>query len=307
MRNQRRTVLMVIATAVCMAVPCSAQLLGTLPTPTSAECDTIAAAASARPFVHDTLVIVVACPSHFGSTMSGLMSTYSLASSHPSTYGLLFTIVSQYRNPSTLDEALDIAVDASAPLLARTWAVITMLNYRFGKDRRLSGSDLASYSGPVEGCALPGSLSLGGSYSGFPSSWYEDIDEVAATLVNSAAPLPVRHLATCILEQLKAVQTANDMLLVPATNYTFNPSTDFSYVKQCGRKFLLRNASYVSVSVLLIWADTYPGNRFYVLPPRKEGESYSEVSWTVPGSNSYAGVGYLAQSLMTETPNNTPC
>lgn len=307
MMNRTRVMLAVVISTLCVNVPGSAQIHESLPTLPTAECDTISIAATARPFVHDTLDKVGQCPSHFGATMAGLMSNYSLASTHPATYGLLFTMVSQYPTPATFDEAMDIAVDASAPLLARTWAVITLLNFRFNTDWRLSGDQYLSYSGPVGGCGLSGSLGLAGSFSGFPSAWYNDVDDLATAVVNSAAPLPVRHLARCIQSEAQAERTADQLSLGTVTNTTFNPSTNFSYVKQCGRKFLLRNSSYASVRVKLVWGDYSGAERDYMLPPRKEGESYSEVSWTVPGSNSYAGVGYLVQSLMNETPNNTPC
>jgi hypothetical protein len=242
--------------------------------------------------------------------MAGLIEDFSLAASDTATYNVIFSMISTFRDDDIYFSALEIAGNAGAPELARAWSLIILTNYYSGIGLSYVGPDFVGYGGGAAGCLLAGSPIVSGSYSGFPATMRADLLGVAESILAGANPTGIKYLAGCLKAATEPlVFDPNDV-----QDETFTPSTDFSYVKQCGRKFLIRNASNAWVSMTLNLAPSSPPGpnivKQWTAPPRPEGASYSESTWTAPGAGTawIKQVPALSPHLMAPTAvDTTPC
>jgi hypothetical protein len=260
---------------------------------TAPQCEAIVANALANPTRLDTLHLVRNCPGKFGPVMIELLQRPALMTNAWSLYKHIITFSASFREDDIFDAARDVAVDGSAPYLARVAALVILNAYTSGSvipmlDRYVG------YAGPPSGCS-------GGGVSATPTTWPGEDElsssagtqalSVAKTVLASSSAAGLKYLASCIETNLDV----SGMGLVPVEVPSFTPSTDFSYVKQCGRKFLIRNASNAWVSMTLNLAPSSPPGpnivKQWTAPPRPEGAAYSEHTWTAPG----AGTAWIKQ------------
>lgn len=275
---------------------------------TPAQCDTVASNALSNPARRDTLIMVRSCPGKFGPVMATILGQTGLVTTDFETYRLVVSMAAQFSESEVFSEALGIAADGSEPELARVGALLIVgsMVYPGGIVPELERFQNYPAGGAVSGC-MPSFADVGGIFTGespIGSTARGVVDSLAGVLVASSAPRSVRFVASC-LRALLHPYTGYGLGLPPKP--PFNPLADFSYVRLCGRRFLLRNASYHSVALYLYWSS---GARGWTMPPRAAPAAYSESSWTVPDTSSVAGVNLITApytNLMNETPDNSSC
>jgi hypothetical protein len=236
------------------------------------------------------------------------MADYGLASD-TATYHRIFELASQLRNPTIWDAALAIAADGGAPTIARLWSLIVLTDYASSDGVSLDGRRESVYANATYGCYPGGDGSSTGPTNGFPSEYSITAGTLARAIIGSGATVSLKHIAGCLLNVTEPMEEWDTS--IPDT---FVPSTHFSYVKQCGRKFVLRNSSNAWVSVVLSYVPISPHDpavyRPWTMPPKPADLSYSQTTWTIPGIRTDANsvrVKHNGTSIMIEVASNTPC
>lgn len=279
---------------------------------TTAQCDTVVSNAASNPAHRDTLRLVRNCEGAFGPTMADLLEETALLATDTTTYFDIVYLAAQFREDEIFDRVRAIATDAGQPAIARAAALAVIYSYITPNGVEPQLEYLRTFAGSGGGCTSaasssvfthPGETSLG-------SNAPEQALNTAAAILSSGAPNVVKFVASCIYSRLYRGNSG----AVPIETPSFTPSTDFSYVKQCGRKFLIRNASNAWVSMTLNLAPSSPPGpnivKQWTAPPRPEGASYSESTWTAPGAGTawIKQVPALSPHLMAPTAvDTTPC
>lgn len=284
---------------------------------TPAQCESIMSNAMNNPARSDTLSYTRHCAG-FADSMVVLLRRLGRVAPDLAIYDGVAIVSGMYAEGPIYEAALLLARDTSEPDLARVAALSILLSYVTVGHIPFRPSFLADYTDSGDVCVGTNSIA-GGEFplpgtTPLPSGYRGAILGLARSIVEGSSSDKVKFLATCLVSQLTSWPPA----IYQPENVSFSTS-DFSFVKQCGRKFLLRNASNAAVSTYLIWArvDSYGAeneaawtgkSRMYNLEPRPEGEPYSEVTWTVPGADSVAVVRTTRYvPLMHEAVNTTPC
>ncbi len=280
---------------------------------TGPQCDSIVENALDNPARQDTLRLVRHCAGDFGTVIGQLLERTDLISTDLEAYLDIIMLASKFNELDVLYAALAVAEDEGKPAFGRaaSLAVVESLVSPSGVDPFIVRQYL-SYSGPSTGCSMVIAADrwLLDGESPVSQGDAEYALSVAESIAASGAAPAVKHAASCIVNTLKP----RELTLGSADIPTFTPGTHFSFVKQCGRKFELRNSSDAWVNVRLQWDANEFDGKTWAMPPKPKGESYSSATWTVPGSGNTAIVYYPdnwpltgGSALMSETPNNTPC
>lgn len=280
---------------------------------TAPQCEAIVSNALSNPARTDTLHLVRHCPGQFGPVMSELLRRSDLPATDWPLYKHIITFAVSFREADVFDAALALAVDTSSAYLGRVGALFLIHMYTSGKESVNTDRYLDLFIGSGEG-----RTGCGGTYSWPPTTWPGEVDlptsakeqalSAAREVLASASEAGLSVLASCIRDDLDRTGAGWS---VPTE---FTPSTDFSWVRQCGRRFLLRNSSRAWVSMeRSLLAMTVPPTLHYTrwsFPPRPEGAAYSEETWIAPGAGtaSIRQIPPVSPYLMPPTEVDvTPC
>ncbi len=274
---------------------------------TGPQCKEIVDNAYSNPAKIDTVRLVRHCRGEFGPVISRLLLETALISSDLEAYKEIVLLASSYMEKDIFHTARYLAEGSGVPYLARI-AGLSILN-AYASSGGIT-PDLAfyqSYSGASTGCGGGGGSGEQVTYAGetdLPYDVYAQALQSAKEVIANANEAGLKFLASCIRARISSEGIGGGP--DPAS---FTASTHFSHVKQCGRKFVLRNSSRGWGLVELAWG-VGGGNyetREFTLPPRAPGSSYSETTWTIPGTDRYAKVSHNSSLIMNETPDDTPC
>jgi len=279
---------------------------------TAAQCDSVVANAIANPTNADTLRLVRFCPDAFGPTIADLLTDRTdLLSGNQATYFLIVDLAMKYIEDDVWDAARGLAVDGSAPELARTGAMLILLAMSQPGGTELSLQQFVGWAGPSTNCtaSAPTTSLIEMGEEPVTGDWITSVLSVVEAVRSSSAPASTKFVATCIKLALQPLDGR-----IPGDPVSFVPATHFSYVKQCGRRFLLRNSSTAWVTLEIYLSSSSPpyGNvyRRWSMPPRPEGASYSENTWTAPRAGTAWVKSYLPNPVTLMQPTSvdtTPC
>lgn len=285
-----------------------------LPVLSPAQCRVAVREALARPSKLELLGPLASCRSDIAPTIAALMKRYSLVRD-TATYSRAFEIAAfhSYMN-EIVDTAFVIAGDQGAPLLARSWSLVVLINHNYDE----VVLDGRNYVVPRAGqyyCDIPGGSSHGPNRrTPWSVSRKAQSTRLTEGILASTAPPGLKALASC----LRALDDTRWDFVGPLPkrfNNLFFPALDFEYVVQCGRRFLLRNKSFAAVAVTLWWGSTKDSSRTWTMSPRPEegeGAPYSEGRWTAPPGDTLIRVTVARPDgggalLMRTRPDDRPC
>jgi len=199
------------------------------------------------------------------------------------TYIDIVDMAGQFKESGIFSEAVALAGNGSAPDMARIGAMVIVLQLTSPFPVSFPVAWFVGYRGPATGC-FPMQADTDVVYPGehpLPSDAGATALTLAQSLTNSG-PAAVRYLASCIIR----TRTKMTGYGSSAAGEHFDSSTDYEYTTAlCSRSLSLRNKSNAWVSIK-VEARTQSGvllqDFHWSLPPRPEGQAYSETTWNWP-------------------------